>query len=263
MTINLVKPKYIVTLGNTALHALNHITPHNITLKTNVADIFDWQDKKLISLYHTGPRAMIHRPLEKQKNDFMKIVGYLGNDKSITGIATNNELKPILTLDNNLTLLQNVIIYILQQIKELSYFKLGKLLYLIDIKSLELYGNSITEQIYLRQQDGPWIPELLKHLRQIDRKHIYMYFRNRQPYVKIKDSNIKTLDLGNGKINIINEILKKYGTYTDAQIKTRVYLTKPMKYILSKEKYGVKYLNRPVIYKDKTIVGIDSTDVDV
>ena len=47
---------------------------------------------------------------------------------------------------------------------------------------------------------------------------------------------------------------------TNSQIKTITYITKPMKYILRQERKGKKMLNKPVIYKDGTIIDFEEVN---
>ncbi|MZP31299.1 uracil-DNA glycosylase [Heliobacterium undosum] len=77
MTIELVKPKIIVTLGKTALDALNIISSHTTQLKSGVGKRFLWNEYTVIPFYHPGPRAMIHRDFQKQKADFEKLLRYV------------------------------------------------------------------------------------------------------------------------------------------------------------------------------------------
>jgi len=70
-TIELVNPDVIVTLGGTALNALNHISCHNFVLSDCVAKEQAWNGKKLFPLYHPSPTVInCKRNLETQKKDF-------------------------------------------------------------------------------------------------------------------------------------------------------------------------------------------------
>lgn len=68
--IQLVNPKIVVSLGNTALRSLGSIEPHNLTLSQHVRTVHRWFGRLLIPLYHPGQRAMIHRDLAIQRSDY-------------------------------------------------------------------------------------------------------------------------------------------------------------------------------------------------
>ena len=74
MTITLIAPDVIVTLGATALTALSMLSPHGIELREGVAQVVPWRGTRFFPLYHPGPRATIHRSLTKQRSDFMLAV---------------------------------------------------------------------------------------------------------------------------------------------------------------------------------------------
>ena len=51
---------------------------------------------------------------------------------------------------------------------KITYFRMTKLLYLIDLAAIDLLGHTITGEVYLRQPDGPWPPALQKRLPILD-----------------------------------------------------------------------------------------------
>ena len=76
--IELIKPKLIVTLGGNALKGLNYIHKHNIKLKENVAQPFNWNGYTVFPLYHCSPKAInIWRSKELQLEDFRKLRDYV------------------------------------------------------------------------------------------------------------------------------------------------------------------------------------------
>jgi uracil-DNA glycosylase family 4 len=78
-TISVVDPTYVVTLGNTALRALQLIEPHQAKLSRDVGQLISWWDRLLIPLYHPGPRARIHRPFSAQVADFQRLGALLAS----------------------------------------------------------------------------------------------------------------------------------------------------------------------------------------
>lgn len=72
-TIELVQPRFVVSLGAVALRALGLVEPHSATLAANVLMPFSWYGRTLIPLYHPGPRALIHRSLPVQLEDYRRL----------------------------------------------------------------------------------------------------------------------------------------------------------------------------------------------
>jgi uracil-DNA glycosylase len=77
VTIDIIQPRYIVTLGTIALQALHSIEAHAIHLSQDVGKCIPWNGRSLIPLYHPGSRARLHRPLQLQVSDFHAIAGLL------------------------------------------------------------------------------------------------------------------------------------------------------------------------------------------
>ncbi|MFN8533671.1 MAG: uracil-DNA glycosylase [Dehalococcoidia bacterium] len=71
-TICLVDPPVVVALGAVALRALAAIAPHSLTLRT-VGEAAPWNGRRLVALYHPGPRAQLHRGVGLQMDDFRRL----------------------------------------------------------------------------------------------------------------------------------------------------------------------------------------------
>lgn len=69
--IAVLDPRWVVTLGVVALDAVAAITPHDAILRRDVGRPIPWSGRWLVPLYHPGPRALIHRPLETQRADYV------------------------------------------------------------------------------------------------------------------------------------------------------------------------------------------------
>jgi len=73
-TLKLINPQIIATLGNVALEALKTIEYHQFTLKNNAAEIFDWNGRILVPLYHPSPQVIAsHRREPEQLADFQNL----------------------------------------------------------------------------------------------------------------------------------------------------------------------------------------------
>lgn len=255
MTIEVIKPEFIIALGKVALDSLNLIHPHNLKLKQNVAEMHSWRNYNLIPLYHPGPRAVIHRPIKKQKEDFIKLLQYVEHR------IIKEEVKQLAPWQTHLekyktefTKFEKVIFSIIDRYSEISLFKLTKLLYLIDFNAITLYGHSLTNEIYLRQKDGPWLPNLIKTIDKFGDSYFEKQFKSNQLFLEQKNRPSYIIDWLPEESELFDSILKKYGHLKNSDLKTKVYLTQPMRFILSEEKKGKKMVNSAVIYKDKTII---------
>lgn len=80
-TIQLLQPRYVVTLGKFALQALQRIEPHTLTLAQHVGMPVVWYNRWLIALYHPGPRARIYRSAALQIEDFQRLGDFIKHDR--------------------------------------------------------------------------------------------------------------------------------------------------------------------------------------
>lgn len=70
-TLELVEPELVVTLGSVALDALKAIEPHDLTLRTAVANIHKWHGRLLVPIYHPSPQVLAsHRREAEQLRDY-------------------------------------------------------------------------------------------------------------------------------------------------------------------------------------------------
>lgn len=70
MTVKVVDPAVIATLGRAALSALSLIYPHEIILGRSLATPVKWAGRTVFPLYHPSPRVMNIRSLARQADDF-------------------------------------------------------------------------------------------------------------------------------------------------------------------------------------------------
>lgn len=260
MTINVINPDVIVTLGVKALDSLKYLYLHNFKLKEVVGKCLDWEHRKLVPLYHMGPRALIHRPLTKQRSDFITlshIVDPIAGLKSDKKKATNKNTT-VVPNDSSTKIVE----YIIKKAKEISMFKLTKIMYLADYYSYLKFGSTISNFTYLRMQEGPWIPILKEIMKSIEGNEVKVVFKEHKPYfiyIKANNSDFDVeVEINEEKLNVLNETIERYDTTTDAAIKIIAYRTEPMKYILEQEDKGRKMLKVPVIYNNKLVMELDN-----
>lgn len=253
MAINLIKPEVIVSLGSVALDALALITPHSLKLNENVGRMVDWADTRLIPLYHPGPRAVIHRAVAQQRADFMRLAKQVSPDKGL--VKTRKRRLP----DGKLVGLplgqpfDQVISAIVGALGKITYFKLTKLLYLTDLTAIRRLGHTISGEIYLRQPDGPWPPRLQKAIPILDGHEITRSFAKRMPIVQPGPAPRFDVTLDDDELDVIAEVVEKYGALNNTAIKIVAYRTAPMRYILAEEAKGQDMRHKPIIYQDKTV----------
>ena len=147
---------------------------------------------------------------------------------------------------------------ILNELTDISFFKMTKLLYLADYQYYEKSGHTISGGIYLRMQEGPWIPYLKEISKAYDGKLFYTRFLNKKPYWTSCGNTYSPQNLTPEETSFIQILCEKYRNHSDAQIKTAVYFTKPMRYILRQEKQGRQMTKVPVLYHDKTVQDMDT-----
>ena len=252
MVFTLIQPDVVVTLGTTALSALELISPHGIQLREGVAKVIPWHGSRLFPLYHPGPRATVHRSLAKQRSDFMRLAKIVHPMK---GLLKREELRPrsIPLVSEQTTRLQDVTRALLEMCGHMTYFKLTKLMYLVDLLALKRLGRTVGSEVYLRQVDGPWPPALDKALRAMEGFEVRRYFAHRIPMIDIGPSPRSEIHSENDILEIVAEISHKYREMSNSAIKTVVYRTEPMRFILEEEEKGKDMRNKPVLYKDKTV----------
>lgn len=72
-TLAAVSPELVVTLGAIALAACVRIEVHRLALASGVAQPAGWFGRTLIPLYHPGRQAQLHRPWDRQLEDWRKL----------------------------------------------------------------------------------------------------------------------------------------------------------------------------------------------
>lgn len=262
MTLELLQPEVVITLGSIALRALNGISPHALSLKNSVGQSTAWKSRLLVPLYHPGPRAMIHRSLSKQRSDFMRLGKLVDPTEGIIvkSASSKKQMASLIQWDTP-SVFQQLIFAIVSSVGRLSYFKLTKLLYLADLTALERIKRTLTGEIYLRQPEGPWPPRLQKELPALNGYEIRQYFSGKMAAISLGPSPRFAIELDDEVLGILADVLEKYGKYSNAAIKTAVYMTSPMRYLLSEEKKGKDVRKVPVIYKNKKAPDTMNTNI--
>lgn len=238
--IRTINPDIVVTLGAKALLALNYISEHGLQISSSVRTKNDWFGRILIPLYHPGARAMIHRNFATQTADYYYLSEQyrrLSNNR----VASSRPAAP--ARDG-----WSVVEYLLSRLGSASLFKLHKILYLIDYRSIIEKDDSVTDFFYIRQKDGPYCVELgtkwYKDFESVDVK-----FLGGKPIVHWLDKGLfrDPVNIAPDVQNFLDRWLKELAPLSEADLKTRAYLTRPMKTALKAEKQGLRGLNRALL----------------
>jgi uracil-DNA glycosylase family 4 len=65
--IEVLEPQIIVTLGTVALEALKTIESHELNVRENAGQIYNWNGRFLVPLYHPSPQVLASHRREKQQ----------------------------------------------------------------------------------------------------------------------------------------------------------------------------------------------------
>jgi uracil-DNA glycosylase family 4 len=244
--IDLVKPRIVVTLGATALEATRLLNAHSLSLREHVRTAHRWFGRTLIPLYHPGQRAMIHRSYANQRSDYR----FVAENLRRLGVKLTRTTPGKVKAD-----VMDVASAILGGREATSYFALHKLLYLVEWEATQKFGAPATSAFFLRQKDGPYCVDL--HLAKLRRgiATLETFQRKGTLYLRLRTPDLfdQPAHLGGHHtlrpevIGLVDQTLSKYGQLGESELKTRVYLTKPMRQILRHEEATLSSLyNVPI-----------------
>jgi uracil-DNA glycosylase family 4 len=241
--IDLVAPRLVVTLGAVALAGLEFILPHRLQLAESVRHLHSWYGRKLIPLYHPGQRAMVHRSLANQRSDYQFVAEQLrrlGKRRAKVSGSTRADVAAVAR-------------EILSARPKLSYFALHKLFYLVEYEAAKQYGHPLTRAFFVRQKDGPYCTDL--HIFRIKRAipelsvssdGLSIEFAPSSPGL-FQSSSEQIPDSVSGLRGFVSQVVGRYAGLSDAALKTKVYLTDPMKEILRQERNQlINLYNAPI-----------------
>ncbi len=230
--IDLVNPRIVCTLGGAALKAANIIEPHDLELSTPVRSAHHWFGRILIPLYHPGQRAMIHRNFSLQVSDYYFVAERLNRKR----VAPKNQKydRPLKEQ------IEELLFHILQVREEMSLFAAHKILFLYE-NHMRKEGKSLGLN-FIRQKDGPYCLELARV--KFDSDHFTLTFKNSNPFINLKRKETPSLfDESSATETDAIDVIKKYVSLSDGELKTAAYMTGPMRKILREEKRGVSRRN--------------------
>jgi uracil-DNA glycosylase family 4 len=237
--IALVNPAIVVTLGTAALESTRLIETHELRLSTDVRTRNDWYGRALVPLYHPGARAMIHRNFALQTADYY----FIGEQVRRLNAPKRSKRSP-----KSAGYAWDIVQYIVSQLREVSLFRLHKALYLIDLRSKEQQGESLTGFLYIRQKDGPYCVELGGGWHRQFEDIRFKVTRGKPHIVWQSSTSLESQPMIDASDrDRVDQLLHSIENLTDDQLKSKVYLTKSMRGVLAAEKAGLSQLNRPLL----------------
>lgn len=230
--IEIIQPRIVVTLGATALRAAGQIENHSLSLARDVRTSHEWFGRKLIPLYHPGQRAMIHRSFANQLSDYQFMAEHCRrldkHVKKVSGIPPVD----VMELVDKLT----------KRRSELTYFALHKLAFLVECLCVQRLGHRLTRAYFVRQKDGPYCTDL--HIKKLKCAFKDLVIQKRDTQLILRRSTDgffsncvkRAVSLPKETDALLADVLNATAGLNDAQLKTKVYLTAPMRAILRTEK---------------------------
>jgi hypothetical protein len=108
-------------------------------------------------------------------------------------------------------------------------------------------GTTLTEFFYIRQKDGPYFVDLGGNW--YTRFDSLRLVRGAVPRFSWKEAGLfeSNLGLDSHLVEAIERVCSDTQSLSDAELKTKVYLTKPMRHLLAQERLGRSTLNHPLL----------------
>lgn len=241
--IEIINPKIVVTLGATSLESTRNIENHNLTLKENVRTTNKWFNRILIPLYHPGQRALMHRSFANQRSDYQFVSE---QNRRINKISKTSKIYGMSGFD-----VTQIVREILRLCNTIDYFKLHKIFYLVEYAYFNKYKHRLTDAYIVRQKDGPYCTNL--HYQKIKKSipEAVIKEKNNVLYISYASDLFSTRhEIDECIGGVIEDTIKKYGNLTNSEIKTKVYLTMPMRVLLKiEQREKINLYNAPIIFE--------------
>lgn len=240
--IDLLNPEIVVTLGGVALEALNQIELHNLSLSAHVRSMQNWYGRNVIPLYHPGARAMIHRSMANQRSDYQFVAERLRKLGSTNRQSFTPTKRTVSALASEILLHKGAV----------SYFGLHKLLYLVECEAWKQTGHNLTDAFFIRQKDGPYCTDL--HLAKLRKAlpNLVVTGGVTKPILQLGQGGMfdgEFAALSNEFTSIVLKVVNSVDGLSDAELKSRVYLSTPMRRMLRFERTSlVNLYNSPISF---------------
>lgn len=240
--IEIFRPSIVVSLGGTALKALSFVEEHGLTLDTNVRSSRKWFGRILIPLYHPGQRAMIHRSYANQRSDYRFVAEELRKSQRRRAQSTGGKSSEAAA---------EMVRRILRANGPTDYFAVHKLMYLAEARSTRQGTGRLWSGYVVRQKDGPYYTDF--NIRRLKKAipGLQIVTSRGKLVLSIGDESTDLFsEFEGGGYDLLTEVVKELGALTNAELKTRAYLTTPMKKILrSESETGIGRYNCPISFE--------------
>jgi uracil-DNA glycosylase family 4 len=236
--LQIIEPKLVVTLGAVALKACSLIEPHNLSLKSAVRTRHKWHGTSLIPVYHPGQRAMVHRSFANQLSDYQFIAeSRLRSNSGRRLSKINSNSRP----DSASKLAQITRRILETRPNGISYFALHKLYFLAEVAHMDAVGERLTNSYVVRQKEGPYCVDLhLSKLQKYVPELIFDKYKH-NPVLRLRNKQLfddadLVCTLGDVELRTVDEVVNRFGSLSDAELKRKAYLSGPMRALLRKER---------------------------
>lgn len=147
--------------------------------------------------------------------------------------------------------LHYLIVYIIQELKDVWRLELVKLIYLIDWTYYCEFGRPLTEAYYIREKWGPLIADIDGQINKMKGREVKLQRAYRGGIHHLIGSRPRFEPQFNScELNVIHKILRTYGNLNNEALKDISYRTSPMQDILNEEQEVGKWLfGKPIDFK--------------
>lgn len=241
LQIEAVNPQIVVTLGSAALEGARLVERHELSLSNDVRTTTKWNGRILIPLYHPGARAMIHRNFSTQTADYYFVgeqARRFGKSKKRSDVHARPQSSA-----------WDLVRYVLARLGEGSLFRLHKTMYLVDLEATNQRGQALTDFFYIRQKDGPYCVELGSRWFRSYQDEVKFEVKDGRPWLRWLDSGLFAgpIVIAEEDRDLVDRVVSSIRSLSDSQLKTKSYLTSPMRRALRAERNGQGQLNRPLL----------------
>ena len=189
---------------------------------------------------------MMHRSFANQRSDYQFVAEQLKRLTKKVSIAKSFKVNSAI-----LPIVKEILI----SMSSVDYFKLHKLYYLIEYNYFKKHKQRLTNAYIVRQKDGPYCTDL--HIQKLKKGLPDLQIRTREGslFLALSPNMFDYYEHLNGDVGqVIQDVMSRYGKLSNEEIKTKVYLTEPMRNVLRMEKHEhMNLYNVPVPFDLKKV----------
>jgi hypothetical protein len=173
---------------------------------------------------------MIHRSFANQRSDYQFVAEQWRRLTQVRRASTGATRGDVMAVAR----------YLLASRGAVTYFELHKLAYLTEYLHVRKSGRRLTTAYFIRQKDGPYCTDLeIERIRRAD-ESIRVFKEEGKLCLRLGADETPQLFSDGPRISdearaAADEAMVRYGDKTDSELKTAVYLTAPMRFLLRRE----------------------------